>query len=75
MFVEINVKHHLPHFHVRFQEHQASFSISPVELLSGELPRKQRRLVEAWAEIHQEELELNWERAQKGQQPLPILPL
>ena len=42
---------------------------------SGELPRRQRRLVEAWAELHQEELLADWARLQAGQAPLPIDPL
>jgi len=34
----------------------AVISLEPVELIAGSLPRRQRRLVEAWAELHQEEL-------------------
>ena len=33
------------------------------------------RLVEAWAELHQEELIADWQRLQDGQVPLPIAPL
>ena len=32
----------------------------------GDLPRVQRRLVEAWAELHQDELKADWERLQAG---------
>ena len=38
-------------------------------------PRRQRRLVEAWAELHQHELIDDWHRLQGGQVPLPIAPL
>jgi len=34
------------------QEHVGVFSLDPVELIAGTLPRTQRRLVEAWAELH-----------------------
>jgi len=34
----------------------ATFSISPISQLTGALPRRQLRLVEAWAELHQAEL-------------------
>ncbi|MBV9157800.1 MAG: DUF4160 domain-containing protein [Acidobacteriaceae bacterium] len=34
----------------------AIFGIDPVDLLAGTIPHKQRRLVEAWAELHQAEL-------------------
>ncbi len=49
--------------------------IDPVEIVSGSLPRRQQRLVEAWAELHQPELIEDWERLQAGQAPLPIEPL
>ena len=32
------------------------YGIEPVELLAGGLPKRQHRLVEAWAELHQTEL-------------------
>jgi hypothetical protein len=47
----------------------------PIELVSGSFPRRQQRLVEAWAELHQEELMSDWQRLQEGQKPLPIQPL
>ena len=46
-----------------------------VELIAGELPQRQRRLVEAWAELHQEELTADWRRLQEGRRPEPIEPL
>jgi hypothetical protein len=39
------------------------------------LPRRQRRLVEAWAELHETELSADWERLQEGRSPAPIEPL
>src|SRR5207245_6099180 len=30
--------------------------IDPIELIAGSLPKRQQRLVEAWAELHQSEL-------------------
>jgi len=39
------------------------------------LPRRQQRFVEAWAELHQEELLNNWARLQSGQPPERIIPL
>ena len=75
MYMELGAPHHLPHFHAYYQDDVAIFSLDPVELIAGELPRRQRRLVEAWAELHQEELLADWERLQAGQSPLPIDPL
>ena len=36
---------------------------------------RQRRLVEAWAELHQEELKAEWSTLQEGRPPQPIEPL
>ena len=75
MFAEFGGQHHLPHFHVRHQEHKAVFGIQPVELLAGHLPQRQRRMVEAWAEIHQHELLEDWRLLSHGSLPNPIEPL
>ena len=75
MFMEVGTQHHIPHFHAYYQEDVGIFSIDPVELIAGSLPKRQRRLVEAWAELHQEELMDNWERLQEGRAPRKIEPL
>lgn len=75
MYVEINVSHHLPHFHAYYQDDVAVYGIDPVELIAGALPRRQRRLVEAWAELHQAELLADWQQLQEGRKPQPIEPL
>jgi hypothetical protein len=75
MYMEVGAPHHVPHFHAYYQDDAAVFSFDPVDLIAGELPRKQRRLVEAWAELHQEELADAWNRLQAGQQPSSIDPL
>lgn len=72
MFMEIGQPHRLPHFHVYYGEYVASISINPPILLEGSLPRRQMRFVLAWAELHQDELENNWERVQNGQAPVRI---
>ena len=75
MYLEAGAPHHLPHFHAYYGEEVAVFGIGPVELISGALPRRQARLVEAWAELHEAELLADWERLHAGQRPLPIVPL
>ena len=75
MYMETGVPHHTPHFHAYYQEAVAVYGVNPVELISGQLPPRQQRLVEAWAELHQEELLEDWERLQAGQTPRPIAPL
>jgi len=75
MFVEAGGQHHVAHFHAYCQDEVGVFSIEPVELIAGSLSRRQQRLVEAWAELHQAELRIDWERLQAGQGPTPIEPL
>ena len=73
--MEVGGRHHLPHFHAYYQDDVGVFGIDPVDLIAGALPRRQQRLVEAWAELHQNELRAAWERLQAGQNPQPIPPL
>jgi hypothetical protein len=75
MFAEVGAQHHTPHFHAYYQEEVGIFSIFPVELIAGSLPKRQRRLVEAWAELHQQELAADWDKLQEGKRPQPIEPL
>jgi len=75
MFTEPSTQHHLPHFHAYYQEAVAIYNIESIELIAGMLPRRQQRFVEAWAELHQEELLNNWARLQSGQPPERIIPL
>lgn len=75
MYWEVNTPHHNPHFHAYYQNEVAVFGINPVELIAGALPRRQQRFVEAWAELHQQELLTDWELLQTGQSPVPIDPL
>lgn len=61
--------------HAFYQDDVGVFAIDSVELIGGELSRRQRRLVEAWAEIHQTELLAAWDRLQAGRLPGKIEPL
>jgi len=45
------------------------------EMMEGDLPKKQKKLVSAWMEIHHEELVADWELAVSGEQPYKIDPL
>jgi hypothetical protein len=75
MFAEAGGQHHVAHFHAYWQDQVAVISIEPVDVIAGSLPTRQRRLVEAWAELHQQELLDDWNRLQQGQAPVPIDPL
>ena len=75
MFFYDNKKHQLPHIHVACGDYDAIFTIEDGELLEGSLPKNKRKLVEAWIEIHREDLMTDWRLAVTGQNPLPIKPL
>jgi len=75
MYAEPDAPHHEPHFHAYYQEEMAIYGIEPVALLAGSLPKRQQRLAEAWAELHQAELIAAWERLQDGRLPGSIAPL
>lgn len=75
MYLEAGGPHHHAHFHAYYGEAVAVYQIVPVELLAGSLPRRQARLVEAWAELHENELLADWQRLQGGETALPIAPL
>jgi hypothetical protein len=75
MFVEAGGSHHTPHFHAYYQEHVGIYDIERIELLAGSLPRRQERLVLAWAELHRAELIDAWRTLQEGRPPAKIEPL
>ncbi|MDP2605340.1 MAG: DUF4160 domain-containing protein [Deltaproteobacteria bacterium] len=75
MFLIDNKHHHLPHIHAKYAEFEASISIEDGEILAGELPRKQLRLVQAWMELRRDELMADWELAVSGENPYKIAPL
>lgn len=75
MFVEAGGQHHVPHFHAYYQHDVGIYDIGKIERLAGFLPRRQERLVLAWAELHQEELLSNWQTLQQGRPAIKIEPL
>lgn len=67
--------HPPPHFHVGYGRHNAQILLDGT-ILAGALPRRQHRLVQRWAKLHQAELEESWDRAVRRQtlgtiEPLP----
>jgi hypothetical protein len=75
MFFEDTDRHNLPHIHVRYSGHKASIAIEDGVVLAGDIPAKQLKMVQAWIEIHKDELFADWELAATGEQPFRIAPL
>ena len=63
---------HQPHFHAYYGEYAALYSIDPPALYEGAMPRRQQNIILGWAEVHQDELLENWERARRGDLPLKV---
>ena len=55
MFYRDNRQHHTPHIHARYQGSEAVIGIPDGELIAGEIPGKQLRVVQAWIAIHRED--------------------
>ena len=68
-------KHNLPHIHTEYGEYEASISIEDGKVLSGNLPPPKLKLVQAWVEIHREDLMVDWKLAIAGEPIFKIDPL
>ena len=70
-----NQQHNMPHIHVHYQDDSAVIEIPTGKLLEGKLPRAKLKLVDAWVEIHQEDLMADWTLAINGDSVFKIDPL
>ena len=70
-----NRRHKKPHIHVKYQDDEAVISISDGELIEGNLKPNKLKLVEAWIEIHRDEIMADWELASEGNEIYKIEPL
>lgn len=69
------MKEHYPkHFHALYGEYSASFDFEG-NLVDGKMPAKQCKLITAWAVLHSDELNANWELARKHEDLYRIEPL
>lgn len=75
MYYLDNKQHKLPHIHVKYQDEEAVVSIIEGDLIEGSLKINKMKLVQAWIEIHKDELIADWELAIKGETIFKIDPL
>ncbi|MBS4099460.1 MAG: DUF4160 domain-containing protein [Sulfuricella sp.] len=75
MYFMDNQRHHFPHIHVEYQGVEAIIALPSGELLEGQIPTNKLKLVQAWIEIHQEELMMDWTLALRGAPVFKIEPL
>ena len=75
MYYFDNRKHSRPHIHAQYAEFTALIAIDDGEVLEGDLPKSKMKLVQAWIEIHYNDLIKNWRLAIEGKQIFKIEPL
>lgn len=68
-------EHYPPHFHARYGENRASFSIEELKIIEGNMPKRVVSLIIEWAFEHRTELMENWELAKRKEQLKSIEPL
>ena len=74
--IYINYNEHIPpHFHAKYGEYECSITIDDIELLNGDMPNKQLKMLFGWAALHQEELKEEWYLAEQKQELSQIAPL
>ena len=59
IYAEIGGHHNKPHFHAKYGEYEISIALDG-KRLNGNMPNKQLKLIEAWREIHKDEIEASW---------------
>lgn len=70
-----NRRHKKPHIHVQYQEEEAVLSIPEGEILEGSIKPNKLKLVQAWLEIHKDEIMADWKLASEGNEIFKIDPL
>ena len=69
-----NDRHKLPHLHAQYVEYDSVFDLEGNEL-KGNFPNKQKKMVEAWIMIHQDELSTLWKLLKDNKEFFKIEPL
>jgi hypothetical protein len=74
--IEMYFKDHPPpHFHALYAGEKASIEIATGDVIRGSISPRALRLVREWLELHREEMELNFRRAEDEKTPKKIEPL
>jgi hypothetical protein len=67
--------HQPPHIHVQYQNDHAMVDIATGDIREGSLSARSLRFIQAWVEIHRDDLYANWELCRNGEEPFKIEPL
>ena len=52
-------KHNKPHIHAKYNEYEISVDFEG-NILGGTMPTRQKKILDAWIEIHKDELNAAW---------------
>ncbi len=74
MYKEAGERHNLPHIHAEYSGEEIVVALDG-SIIEGTFPKGKLKLLEAWMEIHKEELEANWKLLSNGEQFFRIDPL
>lgn len=74
MYREVGGKHNMPHVHAEYSGDEVVIALDGT-VLEGGIPKNKLKLLEAWMEIHREDLEANWKLLSYGEQFFRIDPL
>jgi len=66
-------EHQPPHFHAKYGGQTGVFSVTDLNLIEGELPKRVIALILEWAFEHRDELMENWKLAM-AKKPLRSIP-
>ena len=75
IFINIRGEHNPPHIHAKYGEMEALFSIADGKMIAGQMPRRQKKMIEVWMDIHRKDLKADWELAQSTGECFRIDPL
>ena len=67
MYRENGGRHNMPHIHAEYAGEEVVVTLDG-EVIEGKIPKNKMKLLEAWIEIHREDLEANWKLLSNGEQ-------
>ncbi|MBR3084600.1 MAG: DUF4160 domain-containing protein [Oscillospiraceae bacterium] len=74
MYREKGGKHNVPHLHAEYSGDEVVVALDGT-VIEGSIPKPKMKLLEAWIEIHRDDLEANWKLLSNGEQFFRIDPL
>ena len=74
MYKENGGRHNMPHIHVEYSGEEVVVALDGT-VIEGSIPKAKMKLLDAWMEIHREDLEVNWKLLSNGEQFFRIDPL